>query len=159
MPPGTAHITGAISRAACPWAVAVPRIAIYRVCVDPRTRQDVAAAAAVHRELGPDYEDAVAEGLIERIGAEVDKRVDARLVQQQGAAPGPARQPDPAGQMASAPARNRAAVVLGLGSMGAGILAALAVLKNTSGNAGVGLVVVIWIVIGIINITYMHRRR
>ena len=40
---------------------------------------DIAAAAAAHRELGPDYDAAVAEGLIERISDEIDKRVDARL--------------------------------------------------------------------------------
>jgi hypothetical protein len=34
-----------------------------------------------HADLGPGYEDAVAEGLVERIGAEIDKRIDARLAQ------------------------------------------------------------------------------
>ena len=36
-------------------------------------------ARAVHQELGRDYDDAVAESLVDRIGAEIDKRVDARL--------------------------------------------------------------------------------
>jgi hypothetical protein len=35
---------------------------------------------------GTGYDDAVAEGLVERIGAEIDKRVDARLAQR-GEAP------------------------------------------------------------------------
>jgi hypothetical protein len=52
---------------------------MYRDAVDQSTRNDIAAAAAVHRELGRDYDDAVAESLIDRIGAEIDKRVDARL--------------------------------------------------------------------------------
>lgn len=47
--------------------------------MDQATRNDIAAAAAVHQELGRDYDDAVAEGLVNRIGAEIDKRVDARL--------------------------------------------------------------------------------
>jgi hypothetical protein len=47
--------------------------------VDQATRNDIAAAAAVHQELGRDYDDVVAEGLVDRIGAEIDKRVDARL--------------------------------------------------------------------------------
>lgn len=34
---------------------------------------------AAHTELGPTYDAAVAEGLVERIGEEIDKRVDARL--------------------------------------------------------------------------------
>jgi hypothetical protein len=52
---------------------------MYRVVMDQRARDDIAAAAAVHRELGRDYDAAVAEGLIERIGDEIDKRVDARF--------------------------------------------------------------------------------
>ena len=43
------------------------------------TRNDIAAAAAAHHELGRDYDGAVAESLIDRIGAEIDKRVDARM--------------------------------------------------------------------------------
>ena len=43
------------------------------------TRNDVAAAVAAHHELGRDYDGAVAESLIDRIGEEIDKRVDARL--------------------------------------------------------------------------------
>jgi len=34
---------------------------------------------AAHQDLGSGYDDAVAEGLVERIGAEIDKRIDARL--------------------------------------------------------------------------------
>jgi hypothetical protein len=47
--------------------------------VDQVTRNDIAAAAAVHQELGRDYDDAVAESLVDRIGAEIDQRVEARL--------------------------------------------------------------------------------
>ena len=52
---------------------------MYRNAVDQMTRNDIAAAAAAHHELGRDYDGAVAESLIDRIGAEIDKRVDARL--------------------------------------------------------------------------------
>jgi hypothetical protein len=47
--------------------------------MDQLAQEDIAAAAAAHRELGRDYDDAVAQSLIERIGDEIDKRVDARL--------------------------------------------------------------------------------
>ena len=47
--------------------------------MDQLAREDIAAAAAAHHELGREYDGAVAEGLIERIGEEIDKRVDARL--------------------------------------------------------------------------------
>jgi hypothetical protein len=40
---------------------------------------EIRASVAAHADLGPGYEDAVAEGLVERIGAEIDKRIDARL--------------------------------------------------------------------------------
>ena len=42
-------------------------------------REEIAASVAAHAELGPRYDAALAEGLIERIGDEIDRRVDARL--------------------------------------------------------------------------------
>src|ERR1700722_16997536 len=42
-------------------------------------RDEVRASAAAHHDLGPGYDTAVAEGLVERIGEEIDRRVDARL--------------------------------------------------------------------------------
>ncbi len=42
---------------------------------------EIRASVAAHQDLGPGYDDAVAEGLVERIGAEIDKRIDARLGQ------------------------------------------------------------------------------
>jgi hypothetical protein len=40
---------------------------------------EIRASVAAHQDLGPGYDDAVAEGLVERIGAEIDKRIEARL--------------------------------------------------------------------------------
>jgi hypothetical protein len=66
---------------------------------------EIRASVGAHADLGPGYEDAVAEGLVERIGAEIDKRIDARLAQagpaQTGAGPGPAA---PAGAQPGVPA-------------------------------------------------------
>jgi hypothetical protein len=42
---------------------------------------EIRASVAAHQDLGSGYDDAVAEGLVERIGTEVDKRIDARLGQ------------------------------------------------------------------------------
>jgi hypothetical protein len=47
--------------------------------VNADERDEIAASMAAHAELGPRYDGAVAEGLVERIGEEIDKRVDARL--------------------------------------------------------------------------------
>jgi len=42
---------------------------------------EIRASVGAHADLGSGYDDAVAEGLVERIGAEIDKRIDARLGQ------------------------------------------------------------------------------
>ena len=81
-----------------------------------RTHEDVAAAAAAHSELGHQYNDALAEGLIERISSEIDKQVDVRLAQR-GIQP------------------SRAAwanVAMGLGSVGLGIGATAVTLHSLS---------------------------
>jgi hypothetical protein len=51
----------------------------------PPRGEDIRAAAEVHRELGPDYSDAVAASFLEKVDRAVAARVDARLA---GAPPG-----------------------------------------------------------------------
>jgi hypothetical protein len=43
------------------------------------TEQEIAASVGAYRDLGGGYDDAIATGLVERIGAEVDRRVDERV--------------------------------------------------------------------------------
>ena len=62
---------------------------------------EIRASVAAHEDLGPGYDDAVAEGLVERIGAEIDKRIEARLA---GVRPVPAGSPGPAQAPGYAPA-------------------------------------------------------
>jgi hypothetical protein len=133
-----------------------PVIEMYLVAMEQLAREDITAAAAAHRELGRDYDGAVAEGLIERIGDEIDKRVDARLGR---------RGDDYPGQRGDHPARRGkgstsgpgvAGIFLALGSMGIGLGAAAAVLAENRG--GTGLVALIWIVIAVINVAYARRR-
>ena len=96
-------------------------------------RDEITASVAAHAELGPRYDSAVAEGLVERIGDEIDRRIDARMGQP---APGPAMPPAyrgpafptphaPAAAPPPAPVPRRASglsgMVLGLGSMGLGV--------------------------------------
>ena len=124
--------------------------------------EEIRASAAAHSTLGPGYDTAVAEGLVERIGEEIDRRIDARLY-------GHFRAPVP--EPAPAPARMRrrraaddpgrlgfAQVVLALGSMGLAIGATGAALHPGSGvDPSAPLVALIWIVIAVINVAYARR--
>lgn len=144
-----------------------PVFEMYLVPMDQLARDDITAAAAAHQELGRDYDGAVAESLIERIGAEIDRRVDARLGQH-GDRPGPhdnlgrrdrLAQRSGDGQVSSAVRPSWAVLILALGSMGLGIGAAGAVLSLGNGGAGAYvLVALIWIIIGGINFSYSRRR-
>ena len=121
-------------------------------------RDEVQASAAAHRDLGPGYDTAVAEGLVERIGEEIDRRVDARLFGHLQA-PAPARP-----RRATVPGRlGVGRVFLALGSMGLAIGGTIAVLHpgdNPQGTMNFGqgvLVALIWIIIGVVNIAYANR--
>ena len=122
-------------------------------------RDEVRASAGAHRDLGPGYDTAVAEGLVERIGEEIDRRVDARMYGHLQAPPPPRRpRRDPV------PGRiGVGSVFLALGSMGLAIGATAAVLHpgdsppgTVTGGQSV-LIALIWIVIGVINVAYARR--
>ncbi len=136
--------------------------------MDVRAREDVAAAAAVHTELGQAYDGAVAEGLVERISSEIDKQVDARLAQR-GIQPSVAAWTN---------------VAMGLGSIGLGIGATAVTLQSWSSGGVVPkaeldlgsfraslltstrsvsttqviLIALIWVVIAVVNVAYARRR-
>lgn len=134
-------------------------------------REEIAASVAAHAELGPKYESAVAEGLVERIGEEIDRRVDARL-RGHRAASGPSAVPVgmPAAPLVpsapsappSEPARRGNGVtgmILGLGSLGLAVGAtAVVVSHDHSSPAAVIMVLLIWAAIAVINIAHSQRR-
>jgi len=135
--------------------------------MDVRAHEDIAAAAAVHTELGRAYDSAVAEGLVERISSEIDKQVDARLAQR--------------GIQPSITAWTNLA--MGLGSIGLGIgatavtlhfwsssvvtpkavldlgsfRASLLTSSNSVSTVQVILIALIWVAIAVINIAYSRR--
>jgi hypothetical protein len=140
---------------------------------------EIRASVGAHADLGPGYEDAVAEGLVERIGAEIDKRIEARLAQPGAAgAAGPAGYPGfqggyqgylgpvlpPGYQLGPPPvrpspvgARNVATTITALGSVALGV-AATAIVSSAGGLGGQGFIILlIWVAIAIINVAYARH--
>ena len=103
------------------------------------TPDEVRAAAETHRELGPDYQAAVIESFLDKVGREIDARVDARLAVAQPGIRAP-RQPSRGGPLALA------IVSLGVGVPLTGI---------TEGtHAGIVALAIIWAAIAVINVAY-----
>ena len=83
---------------ACPRAA---RYTVGYVTDSPLSAGELRAAAETHRELPAEYRDAVLESFVDRVGREIDARVDARLAQ--AAARPAAPQPAPAAPAQRAP--------------------------------------------------------
>ena len=118
---------------------------IYRVRVSTSlSPEEIRAAAETHGELGPAYRDAVIESFLDKVGREIDARVDTRLAQQQAA---------------QSPARYRSGhsgspMALAIISMALGIpISAIAAAAGPRPPGFLGLLVV-WIAIAVINIAY-----
>jgi hypothetical protein len=123
---------------------------MYREAVDQVTRDDIAAAAAAHEELGRDYDSAIAESLVDRIGAEIDKRIDNRLDAHSSGSHSPAE----FWQWS----RNQA-LWTGL-AIGAGITGLLAMIKNQDREPGLNkLIIVIWVILAVACVSAALGRR
>jgi hypothetical protein len=115
--------------------------------------EEIRAAAETHNELDPVYRDAVIESFLDRVGREIDARVDARLRQQQPEQP-PVQQ-----QVEQPPVQYRrgnsgSPMALAITSMALGIpISAIAVAAGTHPAGLLGLLVV-WIAIAVINVAY-----
>lgn len=112
--------------------------------------EEIRAAAEVHDELGPRYRDAVIESFLDKVGREIDQRVDARLAEQ---APG-----QPAHPAKSRP-DNRSALPLAVVSLVFGI--PLTAITVAAGAHPVGLpgLLVVWAAIAVINVAYNLGQR
>jgi hypothetical protein len=128
---------------------------------------ELRAAAEVHEELGPDYRDAVLESFLDKVGKEIDNRVDARLN-------GPRQYPLQPAQMQATPpplpavhkrARDKA-FALAIVSIALGIPLTAIVATNNNGNGnGTGnagaefaILLVIWAAIAVINVVYARHK-
>jgi hypothetical protein len=115
-----------------------------RVTNSPLPPEEIRAAAEVHRELGPQYSDAVVESFLEKIDAEVEARIAARIAALppvHGSRPGP-----------SALARRRAflaGAAAGLAGAGIPLTVMAAGLARDAGDSN-GQFIALWVVIGVI---------
>jgi hypothetical protein len=141
---------------------------------------EVAASVAALQDLGAGYDQALAEGLVERIGAEIDQRiaaeienrvtaeVDSRILtqldryagcrHQRRRAKGVVRAERRMARAERADHSGRQSLMLALGSMLVALLVTAIVLKGSPGVAAVMLVALIWVIVGIINVAYAVRK-
>jgi Flp pilus assembly protein TadB len=144
------------------------------------SQAEIAASVAALQDLGPGYDQALAEGLVERIGADIDKRiaaeidnrvtaeVDSRILTQLDRYAGCRHQRRRAKRMIRAERRTlraeradhsaRQPFVLALGSMLVALLMTAIVLKGSPGVAALMLMALIWVIVGIINVAYAMRK-
>ena len=137
------------------------------------SQAEIAASVAALQDLGPGYDQALAEGLVERIGLEIDKRiaaeidkrvtaeVDSRVLTQLDRYAGCRHQRRRAKRMIRAERADpsgRQSIMLALGSMLVALSVTAIVLKGSPGVAAIMLMALIWVIVGIINVAYAMRK-
>src|SRR5260370_25230632 len=144
------------------------------------SQAEIPASVAALKDLGPGYDQALAEGLVERIGAEIDKRiaaeidnrvtaeVDSRILTQLDRYAGCRHQRRRAKRMIrderrTIPAERadrsgRQSLVLTLGSMLVALSVTAIVLKASPGFSALMLMALIWVIVGVINVAYAVRK-
>ena len=141
---------------------------------------EIAASVAALQDLGGGYDEALAEGLVERISTEIDKRiaaeidnrvtaeVDNRILTQLDRYAGCRHQRRRAKRMIRAERRvirderadrsGRQSIMLALGSMLVALPVTAIVLKGSPGVTAIMLMALIWIIVGIINVAHAMRK-
>jgi hypothetical protein len=144
------------------------------------SQSEIAASVGALHDLGPGYDQALAEGLVERIGADIDKRiaaeldkrvtaeVDSRILTQLDRYAGCRHQRRRASRMIRAERRairaeradrsSRQSFALALGSMLVTLPVTAIVLKGSPGVGAILLMALIWVIIGIVNVAYAMRK-
>ena len=131
---------------------------VYRgdVTDSPLSAREFRAAAETDTELGPEYRDAVIDSFVDRVGREIDARVDARLAQA-------AAQPLAAQRMAGPPAPRQpkpvSVMALCLGSIALGIPITAIVVAAGEHPVGFWGLLVVWVAIASINWAYAAKIR
>jgi hypothetical protein len=141
------------------------------------SQAEIAASVAALQDLGPGYDQALAEGLVERIGADIDKRiaaeldrrvtaeVDSRVLAQLDRYAGCRHQRRRAKRMLRAERRakrvyhpERQALALPIASMAIALPITAIMLAAHPGIAAVMLLAFIWVIIGAVNVAFAVRR-
>lgn len=109
-------------------------------------REDVEAALYTRRELGPDYEPAIVDSLVERIDSAIEARVTAELER---------RQPAVAHNDLSRKDHSDRALALGIVS----VVMAVPLTAIAAGMVGFPAVVLAWVSLVLINLAYSFSGR
>jgi hypothetical protein len=110
--------------------------------VDAEIGRELEATVAARRELGPDHDDELIAGFLERIERRLGERTGRR-------------ESNPSPEVV----RQGAITPLVLGSIGLGIPVTAVALSNAPGAGGIAVAIVAWIAIGAANLGAMFRRR
>lgn len=112
------------------------------------TGDELRAAVSARRDLGPDFEDALVESFLDKMGQEVDRRVDERLA----AAP-KAKDVAKAGRT-----RDGQRLALAIISLALGTAATISITLLSDGSSAY---IPVWIAIVLVNIVFNadHRPR
>jgi hypothetical protein len=111
------------------------------------TGDELKASVAARRDLGPEYEDAIVESFLDKMGQEVDRRVDERL----------AAQVSRGGQAVSRGPGESQRLALAIVSLSLGTIATLALTLAVEGRALA--VIPIWIGIILVNGVFNGPRK
>ena len=144
------------------------------------SQAEIAASVAALQDLGPGYDQALAEGLVERIGAEIDKRVaaqidsrlsqevDSRVLTQLDRYAGCRHQRRRAKRMMRherrmvlaqrADVSGRQSLMLAVCSMLVALAVTGIVFGSSPGVAAIMLMAVIWVIVGAINVVHATRK-
>jgi hypothetical protein len=116
---------------------------------EPRVERDeLIAALAARRELGPEHETAVIDAFVERLERSIDARVDREVERRLRHVP----------QQASGGGLGIGHIILALGSLGIGV-GATGAATGMGGAAGLIVAIVAWVAIAAVNIAYATSSR
>ncbi|MBN6054428.1 hypothetical protein JYK22_20980 [Nonomuraea sp. RK-328] len=110
------------------------------------TGDELRAAVAARRDLGPDFEDALIESFLDKMGKEVDRRVDERLA----ALP---KAKDLAKRSKAADGQRLALAIVSLS------LGTVATIALTVGDGSGGVILALWFAIVAVNVIFAAERR